>query len=86
MQRFLEIYVISNWENGKEEIKTVNCFQMSSAPWTATRPGEERDASRILEMLHEDGWVVPTETMLMDLLRQGVVRVTTDADDHVLSK
>ena len=61
-------------------------FQMSTVPNTSTRPGHERDADRILEMVRGEGWTVPTELMLMDALHHGVVRVTTDADDHVLSK
>ena len=64
----------------------MNCFQMSSAPWSRTRPGQERDASRILEMVRNEGWVVPTEPMLLDLLCHENVFVTTDADDNVLSK
>ena len=59
---------------------------MASVPWTTTRPAEERDAGRILEMAHDEGWAVLTKPMLKDLLVHGVASVTTDADDHILSK
>ena len=69
-----------------EEEKTINYLQMSSAPWTRTRPAEGRDEGRILEMAHGEGWDVLTQPMLKDFLGHGVVSVTTDADDHILSR
>ena len=67
-------------------IREIGCSMQMSAPRTITRPGEERDAGRILEMTRQQGWVLPTEPMLMDNLRHGVVWVTTDDKDHILSE
>ena len=67
-------------------VLNVISFQMSASPRMVTRPGRERDIGRIIEMVHEEGWLVPIEQMVRDALLHGVVSVTTDNEDHILSE
>ena len=59
---------------------------MSVAPVTTTRPAETRDADRIVEMVAGEGWIIPIKLMVTDALEHGIVKVTTDADDQILSE
>ena len=86
MGLFREFVGTACFTYGQSNTTIINSLQMSLPARTTTRPAEERDTDGILEMVRQEHWTVPTERMLMDNLRHGVVWVTTDDEDRVLSK